>query len=92
MATDTQIKQWRTELMNDYKNCDPYFIDLVLSLYKNDPEYVKKLGKNKFKKVEHEVPSELVGNVSIIDASDTEKINHYFKEPIVLPEGDEVKK
>jgi hypothetical protein len=76
MATDIQIKQWRTELLNDYKSCDPYFIDLVLSLYKNDAEYVKKFSKKKFKKVEYEVPSEIVGGVSIIDASDTEKINH----------------
>lgn len=90
MTTEHILKQWRTELMNDYKNCDPYFIDLVLQLYKNDAEYVKKLTKRKFKKVVNEVPKEIIGGVSIIDANDTEKINHYFKQPIVITDDDEV--
>jgi hypothetical protein len=92
MATDIQIKQWRKELIRDYPQCDPYFLDLVLDIYKHNPDYIKKLHKKKFKEITTEVPKEIVGGMSVILADDTETISKYFKTPVALNEDyEEVK-
>lgn len=89
MATEVQIKQWRKELMKDYPTTDPYFIDLVLDLYKYNPDYIKKLPKKKVKPVETTpIEKEVVGAVSVIPADDTETINKYFKQPIELKDDE----
>lgn len=86
MASEHQLKQWRKELLADFKHCDPYFIDLVLDLYKHNPDYVKKLPKRKFKEVKQDLPREIVGACSVINNPDDEFISKYFKPPITLTE------
>lgn len=90
MATEIQMKQWRSELKRDYPQCADYFIDLVLDLYKANPEYVKKLHKKKFQELTNDTPKEIVGAVDVIPSTDTEAMKKYFKEPVMLPkEGEE---
>jgi hypothetical protein len=88
MASDQQLKKWREELIRDYPNTDPYFIDVVLDTYKHDPDYIKKLPKKKFKEVKQEIPSEIKGAVEVI-TPDEEFIKKYFQEPIQLPQSEE---
>jgi hypothetical protein len=83
--TQTQRKQWKQELMRDYPNIEPYFIDILLDLYDKNPEYVKKLPKRKFKPVEQKTPKEIVGAVSVVDGSNEEFVKKYFKEPEYIP-------
>jgi hypothetical protein len=87
--TDAQRKQWKQELMRDYPLTEPYFIDLVLDLYKFKPDYVKKLNKKKFNAIEQETPKEIVGAISVVDGNDESFIKKYFQEPIYLPPEDE---
>lgn len=89
MATETQIKTWRSELKRDFPKCDDFFLDLVLDLYKHNPEYVKKLSKKKFKEVTSDIPHEIVGAVDVIPSTDTDFMNKYFKEPLMLPAEEE---
>ena len=84
MATKTQIAQWKDELQRDFKSCDPYFINLICELYESNPDYVKKVVKKKFKKVEVDTPKEIVGAVNIIKDPTPEVIDKYFKAPIVI--------
>ena len=89
MATEMQLKTWRAELKRDYPKIEDYFLDLVLDLYKNNPDYVKKLSKKKFKDVSGDIPREIVGAVDVIPSTNTELMNKYFKEPVVLPADNE---
>ena len=89
MATDNQMKQWRNELKRDYPQCADYFIDLVLDLYKGNPEYIKKLHKRKFQELNNDIPNEIVGAVDVTPSTDTEAMKKYFKEPVILPKEDE---
>lgn len=90
MASDHQLKQWRKELMADFPNVEPYFLDLVLDLYKHNPDYVKKLPKRKFKEVKQNLPSEIVGACSVINNPNDEFINRYFKEPLIIKDEENV--
>lgn len=89
MATEMQLKTWRAELKRDYPKIEDYFLDLVLDLYKNNPDYVKKLSKKKYKEVSGDIPREIVGAVDVIPSTNTELMNKYFKEPVVLPSVEE---
>jgi hypothetical protein len=89
MATDIQLKQWRSELKRDYPQIEDYFLNLVIDLYKANPDYVKKLSKKKFKEASNDIPHEIVGAVNIIPADDKETMDKYFKEAIVLPKEDD---
>jgi hypothetical protein len=89
MATEVQLKTWKKELMTDYPNIDPYFVDLVLDLYKHNPDYVKKLHKKKFEPINKEVQTEIVGAIDVVDGSDEAFIKKYFKEPEYIPPPDE---
>jgi hypothetical protein len=89
--TEHQIKTWRRELLQDNPTCDPYFINLVLDLYKNDPYYIKGLSKRKFKPIVIQVPKEIVGAISIVPATDEKFRKKYFQEPLTLTADDEDK-
>jgi hypothetical protein len=90
MATKTQIAQWKEELKTSFPNCDPYFINLICDIYETNPEYIKKVVKKKFKKVEVETPKEIIGSVNVIKDPSPEIIDKYFKAPIVIKDDDQV--
>jgi hypothetical protein len=90
--TPSQKKQWKQELMRDYANIEPFFLDLVLDLYEKNPDYVKKLHKKKFKPVTNEVPKEIVGGITVVDGTDEAFIKKYFKEPEYIPPTDDDEK
>lgn len=93
MATEIQLKQWKKELMAEFPNCEPFFIDLVLDLYKHNPDYVKKLPKQKVKPVEAKpLPKEIVGCVDVVRQPTADFIDKYFKKPIYLPPEEEQNK
>lgn len=93
MATEIQLKTWKKELMRDYPNVDSYFVDLVLDLYKYNPDYIKKLNKKKFQPINEEIPTEFVGAIDVVDGNNEEFIKKYFKEPEYIPPSeDEVPK
>ena len=89
MATESQLKEWKKQLIKDFPQVEGYFIDLVLDLYKSNPDYIKKLPKRKFKEIKDEVPKEIVGVVNVVPA-DAPEVKKWFKEPIYIPPEYEV--
>ena len=83
----SQRNKWKAEMLRDYPNIEPYFVDILLDLWEKHPEYVKKLHKKKFKDFKHvETPKEIVGSVSVINNPSDDFLAKYFQPPLEIKE------